>query len=163
GLNSVAFSPDGTRLATTSTDRTARIWDARTGQELLALRGHTGEVWSVAFSPDGTRLATASRDRTARLWDARAGQELLALRGATRTGSLPWPSARTARAWPPPRRTRRPGCGRRGQGRSCWPSGATRSRSGPWPSARTVRAWPPPRWTGRRGCGRRGQGRSCWP
>jgi hypothetical protein len=72
----VCFSPDGARLATASYDRTARLWEARTGQELLALKGHTGSVASVCFGPDGTRLATASGDTTARLWDARAGQEL---------------------------------------------------------------------------------------
>src|SRR5262249_45800798 len=79
----VCFSADGTRLATASRDQTARLWDARTGQELLALQGHTGMVVSVCFSPDGTRLATGSMDRTARLWDARSGRELLALPGHT--------------------------------------------------------------------------------
>src|SRR5262249_49987133 len=69
--------------ATAWVDRTARLWDARTGQELLALQGHTGGVRSVCFSPDGARLATASLDDTARLWDARTGQELLALQGHT--------------------------------------------------------------------------------
>src|SRR5262249_15606654 len=67
-VTAVAFSPDGTRLATASFDRTARLWEARTGQELLVLKGHTHAVRSVVFSPDGTRLATASFDRTARLW-----------------------------------------------------------------------------------------------
>jgi WD40 repeat protein len=72
----VAFSPDGTRLATTSRDRTARLWDVRTGAPLLVLRGHTDFVQGVAFSPDGTRLATTSWDGTARLWDARTGATL---------------------------------------------------------------------------------------
>jgi WD40 repeat protein len=64
----VCFSPDGTRLATASEDRTAKVWDARTGQELLTLKGHTGAVHCVCFSPDGTRLATASQDGTVKVW-----------------------------------------------------------------------------------------------
>jgi WD40 repeat protein len=70
----VAFSPDGTRLATASDDRTVRLWDASSGESLLTLTGHTDEVWGVAFSPDGIRLATASDDQTVRLWDATTGQ-----------------------------------------------------------------------------------------
>ena len=76
----VAFSPDGKRLATASSDHTAKIWDADNGQELLTLRGHEGPVFSVAFSPDGKRLATASNDKTAKIWDAASGKELLAIR-----------------------------------------------------------------------------------
>jgi WD40 repeat protein len=79
----VAFSPDGTRLATASLDRTAKVWDAASGEELLRLYGHTNRVLGIAFSPDGTRLATASMDRTAKVWDAASGQELLSLYGHT--------------------------------------------------------------------------------
>jgi predicted nucleotide-binding protein len=67
-VNGVAFSPDGTLLATTSGDRTARLWDLATGQPTVTLTGHTHAVFGVAFSPDGTLLATASADKTARLW-----------------------------------------------------------------------------------------------
>ena len=56
----MAFSPNGKYLATGSDDNTARVWDAKTGKELLTLRGHAGYVPSVAFSPDGKQLATAS-------------------------------------------------------------------------------------------------------
>jgi tetratricopeptide (TPR) repeat protein len=78
---SVAWSPDGSRLATASEDGTALVWDARTGQPALVLRGHGYAVFSVCWSPDGERLATASLDATARVWDARTGQEALVLRG----------------------------------------------------------------------------------
>jgi WD40 repeat protein len=77
---SVAFSPDDTRLATASYDKTARLWDARTGAPLRELKGHTDQVMSVAFSPDGTQLATTNVD-TARLWDARTGEQLRELKG----------------------------------------------------------------------------------
>jgi eukaryotic-like serine/threonine-protein kinase len=71
----VAFSPDSTRVLTGSADRTARLWDAATGQPLGEPLRHEGAVNGVAFSPDGKRLLTAS-DGTARWWDAASGQPL---------------------------------------------------------------------------------------
>ena len=68
-VNSVSFSPDGKRIASGSQDRTIRLWDASTGEELHTLKGHTSLVLSVSFSPDGTRIASGSRDKTIRLWD----------------------------------------------------------------------------------------------
>jgi WD40 repeat protein/DNA-binding SARP family transcriptional activator len=65
----LAWSPDGTRLATGSTDGTARVWDASTGKQLMVLAGHAGLVAIVDFSPDGTRLLTGGGDGTARVWD----------------------------------------------------------------------------------------------
>ena len=64
----VAFSPDGTRLATASMDKTAKVWDVSSGQEVRTLAGHTNTVYGIVFSPDGTRLATASGDRTVRVY-----------------------------------------------------------------------------------------------
>jgi WD40 repeat protein len=80
-VESVAWSPDGKRLATGSEDRTVKVWDAASGKELLTLRGHTEQVTSVAWSPDGQRLSTGSWDDTAKVWDAASGRELLTLRG----------------------------------------------------------------------------------
>jgi len=75
-VHAVAFSPDGSLLASASRDRTVRLWNAGTGQEVQKLEGHTDWVRAVAFSPDGSLLASASRDRTVRLWNAGTGQEV---------------------------------------------------------------------------------------
>ena len=80
-INSVAFSRDGLRVLTASGDKTARLWNAATGQQLRAFKGHQKEVVSVAFSPDGARVLTGSRDTTARLWDAATGEELRTFKG----------------------------------------------------------------------------------
>jgi WD40 repeat protein/serine/threonine protein kinase len=69
-VQTIAFTPDGYRLATGSEDGTVRIWDPATGEELLVLRGHEGFVHTVIFSPDGTMLASASADGTVRVWDS---------------------------------------------------------------------------------------------
>ena len=79
----VDFSPDGTRLATSSYDGTAKVWDVATGDRVFSLVGHQGPVTGVVFSPDGTRLATSGADNTARLWDASTGREVLTLSGST--------------------------------------------------------------------------------
>jgi tetratricopeptide (TPR) repeat protein len=70
----VSFSPDGQRLVTASADRTARVWDAITGEPVTPPLKHEAPNPRVAFSPDGRRVATASFDGTARLWDADTGE-----------------------------------------------------------------------------------------
>lgn len=73
----MAFSPDGERIATGSSDCTVRLWDSRTGQEQLRLAAE-GLVMCLAFSPDGTLLVTGASDGgKGRVWDSRTGKEKL--------------------------------------------------------------------------------------
>ena len=66
-MASAAFSPDGARIVTASDDRTARIWDTVTANEIALLRGHKDRVTRPAFSADGARIVTTSIDRTAQI------------------------------------------------------------------------------------------------
>jgi WD40 repeat protein len=83
-VRSVAFSPDGKRLAAAARDGQVCLWDVATGKELLFIMAHpetTERAFAgspcVAFSPDGKRLATAGADRTVRVWDAATARELM--------------------------------------------------------------------------------------
>ena len=78
-VNAVAFSPDGTTLASASSDKTVKIWNVAEGRLLKTLTGHGDWVVGVAFSPDGQLLASASRDGTVKVWDALTGEELATL------------------------------------------------------------------------------------
>jgi WD40 repeat protein/serine/threonine protein kinase len=86
------FSPDGSRVVSASRDRTARIWDASTGREILRLAGHSGSVAEARFLGGGRCVLTRSADSplgsavpdsdsTARLFDARTGAVLRVFRG----------------------------------------------------------------------------------
>ena len=70
---SCAYSPDGCAIATTSYDRTVRLWNASDGTLRHLLRGHSECVVSCAFAPDGATLMSGSRDSTMCVWDVRSG------------------------------------------------------------------------------------------
>jgi WD40 repeat protein/serine/threonine protein kinase len=82
-IRKVVFSPDGRLMATASHDRTAQLWEARTGKRHGSPLGHEGSVERLAFSPDGMLLATASHDGKARLWDPRTCRCMSAFKHAT--------------------------------------------------------------------------------
>ena len=69
-VNSVAFSPDGERLASAGGDGTVKVWNSRTGKVVQTIPdAHTGAVFSVAFHPDGKHLASVGADRRVKVWD----------------------------------------------------------------------------------------------
>lgn len=78
---SVAFSPDGERIVSSSSDKTVKLWDTASGETINTLKAHTGYVWSVTFSPDGQYIASGSDDKLVILWDAAVGAPLHNLEG----------------------------------------------------------------------------------
>jgi WD40 repeat protein/serine/threonine protein kinase len=75
----LAFSPDGSRLASADDHMTVKVWDVATGREIGTLRGHTSDIRCLAFSADGARLASAGHDAQIRIWDVQSAQELLSI------------------------------------------------------------------------------------
>ncbi|MEZ0274626.1 MAG: TIR domain-containing protein, partial [Roseimicrobium sp.] len=80
-VTSAEFSNDGLRILTTSEDKTARVWEAHTGNLLATLKGHVDKVTSAKFSPDGSRVVTGSPDNDARVWEMFTGKLMAVLHG----------------------------------------------------------------------------------
>lgn len=85
GVRSVAFSPDGAKIATASMDKTAIVWDVTTGRPkpIAVLKGHKSGLKDITFSPDGIKIATASLDNSAIIWEAATGIPIHTLRDHT--------------------------------------------------------------------------------
>lgn len=89
-IDRIAWSPDGTYLASPSSDRTIRIWDTRSGASIHSLVMHSS-VHDIAWSPDGKWLASASESHSICLWDTASGEAVKTLKGHERTvKSVAW-------------------------------------------------------------------------
>jgi len=91
---SLAFSPDGSLLASAHVDGVVHLWDMAKGQEVSVRLRHDESVGTLAFSPDGATLATGSLDANLRLWDVGA-----ILSGEARRELVRQPAGVTALAW----------------------------------------------------------------
>jgi WD40 repeat protein len=111
-ISSVAWSPDGQRLATASHDGTTIVWEASSGRELLSLSEDADDISVVAWSPDGHQIVAGCRDGMVRLWESASGRAVHSLSGHTiDVHSVAWsPDGRrlatgsqdgTARIWEP--------------------------------------------------------------
>jgi WD40 repeat protein len=85
-VQTVAFSPDGTALASGSADHTVRLWDLAgvghvSNAPFRTLQGHNNDVWSISFSPDGKLLASGGNDGLLVLWDTASGRKVNDLAG----------------------------------------------------------------------------------
>ena len=85
----LAFSRDGSRLASTSVDQTVVVWDPATAEQVAVLRGHTGPVRSAAFSPDGRTLYTTGADQSLLTWDLAGDRRFLPLRAVAEVDDWP--------------------------------------------------------------------------
>ena len=75
-VEALAWSPDGSRIASASSDRTVQVWDPTTGQIFLVYSGHSDAVKAVGWSPDGSQIASTGIDATVHIWDALTGDTL---------------------------------------------------------------------------------------
>jgi WD40 repeat protein len=82
-VTSVAFSPDGSLIASGSADYTIKLWRVSDGALVRTLTWHTDTVTSVAFSPDGSLIASGSADYTIKLWRVSDGALVATLTGHT--------------------------------------------------------------------------------
>jgi serine/threonine protein kinase len=89
----LAWSPDGTRIASASNDKTVRVWYAHSGEEISPLspyKKHLEPVVSLAWSHDGKFIASGSRDGVVQVWNATTGTELHSLSYNVRVGAFAW-------------------------------------------------------------------------
>jgi WD40 repeat protein len=75
-VEAVAWSPNGTRIASGGQDKTVQVWNPVDGSNVFTYRGHSGVVFRAAWSPDGKRIASCGGNGTVQIWDAADGSHV---------------------------------------------------------------------------------------
>jgi WD40 repeat protein len=81
-VNALVYSPDGTKIASASSDGTVKIWDLGNGHEILNYAGHTDKVKCLVWSADGNTIASAGMEKNIRVWNANTGKDLQTIAAA---------------------------------------------------------------------------------
>jgi WD40 repeat protein len=82
-VSSIAFSPDGQQLVSSSFDKTIKLWDTSSGKCLKTLLGHRSRIWTVIFHPNGRQIASGSDDNNTKIWDLKQGRCINTIIGHT--------------------------------------------------------------------------------
>jgi WD40 repeat protein len=82
-VSSIAFSPDGQQLVSSSFDKTIKLWDTSSGKCLKTLLGHRSRIWTVIFHPNGRQIASGSDDNNTKIWDLKQGRCINTIVGHT--------------------------------------------------------------------------------
>ena len=80
-VRTLAWSPDGSRIASGSWNETVQVWDVKSGRLLFTYNSHSAGVSTLGWSPDGSRIASGSGDKTVQIWEVKSGRLLLTYSG----------------------------------------------------------------------------------
>jgi len=80
-LVGIAYSPDGKYIVSGSEDKTLKLWDVQSGNEIRSFNGHTEWVSAVAYCPSGRYIASGSGDGSIKVWDILNGKEVFSFTG----------------------------------------------------------------------------------
>ncbi len=80
-MSSIAFSNDDRYIISGSSDKSIKIWERESGNEIQTLTGHSDEVTSVAFSNDDRYIISGSNDKSIKIWERESGKEVQTLKG----------------------------------------------------------------------------------